>query len=48
MNAFLEGMARRGELRPPRHVLVPLADFREALVAAQKGKKEGKYILDLR
>ena len=29
MNRFLEGMARGGELRPPRHVLVPLAEFRE-------------------
>ena len=29
MNRFLEGMTRSGELRPPKHVLVPLADFRE-------------------
>ena len=48
MNRFLEEMAKGGELRPPKHVLVPLADFRDALLAAQRGKKEGKYILDLR
>ena len=48
MNRFLEEMAKGGELRPPKHVLVPLADFRDALLAAQRGKKDGKYILDLR
>ena len=30
MNRFLEEMAKSGELRPPKHVLVPLTDFRDA------------------
>jgi trans-2-enoyl-CoA reductase len=48
MEQFLTAIALSGELRPPKHVLVPVSDFKTALVAAQKGKKEGKFILDMR
>ncbi len=41
-------MAVSGELQPPKHSLVSMKDFKGALIAAQKGKKDGKYIFDMR
>ncbi len=41
-------MAAEGALTPPKHRLVKLEDFEEALSSAMKGFKEGKVIFDLR
>lgn len=48
MHEYLAAMAMAGELKPPKHTLVPLEDFKEAVTATMTGFKEGKFILDLR
>ena len=48
MYAFLGRMAAGGELRPPRHEMFRLAEFKEVLGKTMKGQKEGKVIFDMR
>ena len=40
-------MAAKGQLSPPKHILLPIQDYAEVMANAMKGFKTGKYILDL-
>lgn len=35
-------------LLPPSHVIVPVAEYQEAVEKTLKGYKAGKYLIDLR
>lgn len=48
MYEFLGEMALKGELTGPKHVVVPLKDYKNALAEAAKGfRTQGKIIFDL-
>lgn len=43
----LAEMVAKKQLRPPKHILLPLNDYSTVMTNSMKGFKEGKYIFDL-
>ena len=44
---FLAQMVKDGELKSPKHTILPLKEFKIALEQSSKGFKNTKYILDM-